>query len=314
MEGGGGDAPSTVAPLAQWRNDFSRAFHYYLDRSTPHTGQRWLGTLAVAAIYVLRVYYVRGFYVVSYGLGIYILNLLIGFMSPKVDPELEVLDGASLPTKDSDEFKPFVRRLPEFKFWYSITKAFCVAFLMTFISVLDVPVFWPILLCYWFVLFILTMKRQIMHMIKYKYVPVDIGKKEFPKFKVLDAFTFPVFKSLDIGAFLCCQDMEKRMEEGEVVKDRRMMGPYIENHITKTSNLITKATPAVTLVVAAEDLAPAPALAPTASASLGSGRANLTASYHIHNHTLGNNKSDDGVTLMSPREHLKQAKILSTTS
>ncbi|KAA8547383.1 hypothetical protein F0562_003753 [Nyssa sinensis] len=78
--------------------------------------RRWLGTLAVASIYVLRVYYLRGFHIVSYGLGIYILNLLIGFLSPKVDPEIEALDGASLPTKDSDEFKPFIRRLPEFKF------------------------------------------------------------------------------------------------------------------------------------------------------------------------------------------------------
>ena len=117
MEGAGTDAASTVAPIVQWRNDFSRAFQYYLDRSTPHPVQRWLGTLAAATIYVLRVYYVRGFYVVSYALGIYILNLLIGFLSPKVDPELEALDGAALPTKDSDEFKPFVRRLPEFKFW-----------------------------------------------------------------------------------------------------------------------------------------------------------------------------------------------------
>ena len=62
-------------------------------------------------------------------------------------------------------------------FRYAITKAFCVAFLMTFFSVFDVPVFWPILLCYWIVLFVLTMKRQIMHMIKYKYVPFSIGKQ-----------------------------------------------------------------------------------------------------------------------------------------
>ncbi|OAY50704.1 protein RER1B [Manihot esculenta] len=179
MEGAGGDTASTVAPLAKWRKDFSRAFQYYLDRSTPHTVQRWLGTLVAAAIYMLRVYCVQGFYIVSYGLGIYILNLLIGFLSPKVDPELEVLDGASLPTKESDEFRPFIRRLPEFKFWYSITKAFCVAFLMTFFSVFDVPVFWPILLCYWIVLFILTMKRQIMHMIKYKYIPFSFGKQKY---------------------------------------------------------------------------------------------------------------------------------------
>ena len=62
-------------------------------------------------------------------------------------------------------------------FRYSITKAFVIAFIMTFISLLDVPVFWPILLCYWIVLFVLTMKRQILHMIKYKYVPFDIGKR-----------------------------------------------------------------------------------------------------------------------------------------
>lgn len=62
-------------------------------------------------------------------------------------------------------------------FRYSITKAFCVAFLMTFFSVFDVPVFWPILLCYWIVLFVLTMKRQIMHMVKYKYVPFSFGKQ-----------------------------------------------------------------------------------------------------------------------------------------
>uniref|UniRef100_A0A2C9U1F8 Protein RER1 n=1 Tax=Manihot esculenta TaxID=3983 RepID=A0A2C9U1F8_MANES len=179
MEAAGGGAASNVASLVKWRNDFSRAFQYYLDRSTPHSVQRWLGTLAATAIYMLRVYYVQGFYVVSYALAIYILNLLIGFLSPKVDPELEVLDGASLPTKESDEFKPFIRRLPEFKFWYSITKAFCIAFLMTFFSMFDVPVFWPILLCYWIVLFILTMKRQIMHMIKYKYVPFSVGKQRY---------------------------------------------------------------------------------------------------------------------------------------
>jgi hypothetical protein len=179
MEGLGSDS-DTSAPLANWRSDFSRMFQYYLDRSTPHPLQRWLGTLALAMIYVLRVYYVQGFYVVSYGLGIYILNLLIGFLSPKFDPELEVLDGgASLPTKGSDEFKPFIRRLPEFRFWYSITKAFIVAFVLTLFSVLDVPVFWPILLCYWVVLFFLTMKRQILHMIKYKYVPFSMGKQRY---------------------------------------------------------------------------------------------------------------------------------------
>ncbi|MCL7021787.1 hypothetical protein MKW94_019663 [Papaver nudicaule] len=182
MEGVGGEGeggPSVTAPMAKWKSDVSRVFQHYLDKSTPLPVHRWIGTLAVASIYILRVYYVQGFYIVSYGLGIYLLNLLIGFLSPKVDPEMEGLDGASLPTKGSDEFKPFIRRLPEFKFWYAITKAFLVAFFMTFFSMFDVPVFWPILLCYWMVLFFLTMKRQILHMIKYKYIPFSIGKQRY---------------------------------------------------------------------------------------------------------------------------------------
>ncbi|KAL0376158.1 UNVERIFIED_CONTAM: protein RER1A [Sesamum calycinum] len=180
MEGVGGDGPSTAAAaLNQRRNEVSKLFQYYLDKSTPHALYRWIGTFAVVLVYALRVYYIQGFYIVSYGLGIYILNLLIGFLSPLVDPELEPTDGPSLPTKGSDEFKPFIRRLPEFKFWYAITKAFCIAFVMTFFSMFDVPVFWPILLCYWLVLFALTMKRQIMHMIKYKYIPFNIGKQTY---------------------------------------------------------------------------------------------------------------------------------------
>ncbi|KAL0422776.1 UNVERIFIED_CONTAM: protein RER1A [Sesamum latifolium] len=178
MDGVGGDGTSTAtAALNQRRHEVSKLFQYYLDKSTPHALYRWIGTFLLMCLYALRVYYVQGFYIVTYGLGIYILNLLIGFLSPLVDPELEPTDGPLLPTKGSDEFKPFIRRLPEFKFWYAITKAFCVAFVMTFFSMFDVPVFWPILLCYWLVLFVLTMKRQIMHMIKYKYIPFNIGKQ-----------------------------------------------------------------------------------------------------------------------------------------
>ncbi|PHT92718.1 Protein RER1D [Capsicum annuum] len=177
MEGVGGDGASAAAALNQQRLELSKLFQYYLDKTTPHATYRWIGTFVFALLYALRVYSVQGFYVVTYGLGIYVLNLLIGFLSPLVDPELEPSDGPMLPTKGSDEFKPFIRRLPEFKFWYAITKAFCVAFVMTFFSLFDVPVFWPILLCYWIVLFVLTMRRQITHMIKYKYVPFNLGKQ-----------------------------------------------------------------------------------------------------------------------------------------
>ncbi|KAF5448835.1 hypothetical protein F2P56_029335 [Juglans regia] len=178
MEGVGGDS-AAASPVNVFWQDVWRRYQYLLDKSTPHTVYRWIGTLVVVLIYILRVYFVQGFYIISYGLGIYLLNLLIGFLSPLVDPEVDVSDGPMLPTKGSDEFKPFIRRLPEFKFWYSFTKAFCIAFVMTFFSMFDVPVFWPILLCYWIVLFVLTMRRQIAHMIKYKYIPFNFGKQRY---------------------------------------------------------------------------------------------------------------------------------------
>ncbi|KAJ8443677.1 hypothetical protein Cgig2_019659 [Carnegiea gigantea] len=94
-------------PLATGSN-LARAFQYYLDRTALHPLGRWLVTLGIVMFYALRVYLVKGFHVVSYGLATYVLNLLIGFLSPKVDPELEGLEGAS-PGKDSDEHRPFER-------------------------------------------------------------------------------------------------------------------------------------------------------------------------------------------------------------
>lgn len=65
-------------------------------------------------------------------------------------------NGGDLPTKADQEFRPFVRRLPEFKFWFSATRAVAIGFFCTWFSVFDVPVFWPVLVMYWLILFILT--------------------------------------------------------------------------------------------------------------------------------------------------------------
>lgn len=127
-----------IEAVSRWTYSVSRTYQYFLDQSTPHMLYRWIACLGVASLYVLRVYLVQGFYIVSYGLGIYILNLLIGFLSPQVDPELDSLnDGPSLPTRGSDEFRPFVRRLPEFKFWYF---DFFVLVFLNIAIFLDIPV------------------------------------------------------------------------------------------------------------------------------------------------------------------------------
>lgn len=174
----GDGVSSTSSAISQWTFTLSQRYQHLLDKSTPQVLYRWIFLAVIAFIFAIRVFMVQGFYIITYALGIYIIQLLIAFLSPQVDPEVE---GPTLPTRGSDEFRPFVRRLPEFKFWYSLTKAVCIAFVLTFFSAFDVPVFWPILLFYWLVLFVSTMKRQIMHMVKYKYVPFTFGKQRYGK-------------------------------------------------------------------------------------------------------------------------------------
>lgn len=121
-------------------------FRYYVDRTVIYPRARWAGLLVFIALYLYRTYVIRGWYIVTYGLGIYLLNLSIGFLSPKVrgclraasarmpargarrprgpvsrhrlaprqiDPETH---GPILPT-GANEGKGFQRMLPEFKFW-----------------------------------------------------------------------------------------------------------------------------------------------------------------------------------------------------
>ena len=131
---------------------------------------------------------VQGYFIIAYGLGIYLLNNFIAFLSPMEDMVNSRIgldsdmdgndDGLGLPTsrKEGEEYRPFARRLPEFKFWLGCTKGTVMGFGMTFFKMFDVPVFWPILLLYFIMLFFMTMKRQILHMYKHKYVPISWGK------------------------------------------------------------------------------------------------------------------------------------------
>ena len=155
-----------------------RAVQYWLDKSTIHVVPRWCGFVFLLFLFFLRVYLVQGYFIVAYGLGIFLLNNFIAFLSPLEDP---MDSGPGLPTSAAEgkEFRPFARRLPEFKFWLACTRGTGTCIIMTFFSVFDVPVFWPILLMYFFVLFFMTMKKQIMHMYKHKYVPISFGKSKY---------------------------------------------------------------------------------------------------------------------------------------
>merc|ERR1711916_110460 len=147
------DGLKTPSALEAYKNLFSQRTQKYLDDSVPYLKTRWIITLLLSIIYIVRVYYLAGWYIVTYALGIYLLNLLIGFLTPKVEPD--------------------------FKFWYASTRALVFAFLATFFEFFNLPVYAPVLVVYFCVLFVVTMKQQIKHMIKHKYVPFTTGKKKY---------------------------------------------------------------------------------------------------------------------------------------
>ena len=163
-------------------------YQSYLDKCTPYTAYRWIGTGVLLALFFIRILMAQGWYIgkspwdhtdtsilssqtepissVCYSLGIYLLNLFLAFLQPKFDPSLTQDEGLedgdasqpTLPTKQDEEFRPFIRRLPEFKFWHSSTRAIAIAFFCTWLGVFNVPVFWPVLVVYFIILFSLTSK------------------------------------------------------------------------------------------------------------------------------------------------------------
>lgn len=187
--------PTVQSTLA----NMDASIQHFLDRIAPFKLYRWIFLVCLLSIFMIRMFFLQGFYIVTYVLFIYILNQFILFLQPKdrasliakaraaalgtstESAEAEESTDAQLPTMDDEEFRPFVRRLPEFKFWYSTSYATCLAFFATFFKALDVPVFWPVLLFYFVVLFFTTMRRQWMDMKALKYVPWDIGSKKVYK-------------------------------------------------------------------------------------------------------------------------------------
>lgn len=170
--------------ISQFR-ELGTGYQFYLDKTVPYFLGRWAVLVALLELFMLRILLSKGWYIVCYGLGIYLLNLFLAFLTPKFDPSLEddlrstEEEEGTLPNNESDEFRPFIRRLPEFNFWYNAVRATIISLVLTCFSFTDVPVFWPILLVYFIILFILTMRRQIQHMVRYRYLPFNIGKKKF---------------------------------------------------------------------------------------------------------------------------------------
>lgn len=67
-------------------------YQKYLDDVVPYRLPRWAFVAILLVIYAVRVMLLQGWYIVTYALAIYLLNIFIAFISPKFEPLLEEED------------------------------------------------------------------------------------------------------------------------------------------------------------------------------------------------------------------------------
>lgn len=68
---------------------WKRTFQVYVDRTTLYTKTRWLVFSVVLFLFTARIVFAQGYYISAYALGIYLLNLFIGFLTPQRDSETD---------------------------------------------------------------------------------------------------------------------------------------------------------------------------------------------------------------------------------
>lgn len=164
--------------------DINKIYQYYLDRSAPKKLYRWSFFIFLTILYFLRIIIIQSHFLITYILSIYLLHGLIGFLTPQEENIPDPFDNIDdedvfVPQQIDDEFRPFMRRLPEFDFWHISIRLVLIAFFTTFFDLFDIPVFVPILIIYFILIVLLTIKNLYRHMKKYKYNPFLSGKETY---------------------------------------------------------------------------------------------------------------------------------------
>ena len=159
----------------------------YIDKITPKRMYRWVFAGSFFLLYILRVLYTRTHHLVTYCLSLYLLHGLIVFLTPKDEEIPDIFDDVDIefeaPPNIDNEFRPFIRRLPEFQFWVLFLKLVGIAFFATFFDIFDIPAYTPILFLYFFVLVVITARKLLRHMRKYRYNPFFEKKAHFGTIK-----------------------------------------------------------------------------------------------------------------------------------
>lgn len=142
------------------------------DKLSPLPAYRWGFTGALVLLYAYRIFIIKSHAVVTYCAAVYLLHAFILFATPKdqsIPDPFEEVDEEYNPSNIDNDFRPYVRRLPEYSFWVFATQIVLTAFFLTLLDFMDIPVFIPILAMYFIFIVCMTAYKLWVHSHKFKY-------------------------------------------------------------------------------------------------------------------------------------------------
>ena len=168
--------------VEDWGFLLRRKYRVLVDKSSVHPRSRWASLVVLCLLYALRIATTDGYAVITYLLGLFYLNQIMLYLTPLEDPEeLEFPEEYVLPVRETDEFKGFQRKIQELELWLKLTQATLACMAMTLFEMFAFPIFWPLLVFYFILMTTFLCRYKIEHMIKYRYIPFDFGKKTYRK-------------------------------------------------------------------------------------------------------------------------------------
>lgn len=155
-----------------------------LDYLIQYKTARWLITAALCLFYFERSYGMN-YYIVTYLIGFYVLQLIVKYVTPKGldqdENEEEDYEEQSISTDSSisfqpyltdcraDESRPITPSMSEMQVWERLTYAFTMGTICTCFKLLEIDVFWPMLVVYFLLLAAYTIRKVFKQMVKHNY-------------------------------------------------------------------------------------------------------------------------------------------------
>lgn len=111
-----------------------------MDKSTLYIKERWAAELGFLVLFVLRIVFGQGWYLFA---SISVVNLYLAFLKCKFDDSLQQDENNNEleAGEKSNEFCPFIKRLPDFRFLYNYIREPMLSMLLSLFIIPDIKLF-----------------------------------------------------------------------------------------------------------------------------------------------------------------------------